>query len=214
MEKSVEEKLNQFFSKFSSQKFKKGEQILEPEQKISQIFFIKKGLVRQYLISEEGEEITVNLFRPNSFFPVMLILSQTQNRHFFDATENVEALVAPAEKVVNFLKNEPEVLFDLTTRFAKAINGLSLRLEEVYTKNSYKRILSLLNYLAERFGEHTKKGIKINLNLTHQDIANWTEMSRETASRTLEKLAKQGLIKKEKHFYIVIPITDKKSNLG
>ena len=210
MDQAIQKRLSDFFSNYKLIIFKKGHIIYRPEDPITNIYFLKKGLVKQYIISEDGDEVVINLFRPNSFIPIMTVLSETPNRHFFESQEETAAYSAPTSGVINFIKSEPEVLFDLTTRFAKAINGLSLKFEEAVTKDASDKILSLISYLSEKFGKQTDKGSLINLPLTHQEVANLTGLTRETASRTLEKLMKDGLIINSNHqITLVTHLTDK-----
>lgn len=196
-------KLDSFFSQFKPLKIKKDKVLYQPDDPISNIYFLKTGLIRQYSISEDGEEVTINIFRPNSFLPIMLILSNKPNKYFFEAQTNLEVFEAPFQKVLEFLQKEPTVLFDLTRRFAAAIGGLTTRIEELSFRQSEERIKSLLNYLAEKFGKNDKNGLLINLPLTHKDIATWVNLTRETTSRQLENLTKEGIISFN-HQYITI----------
>ena len=194
MEPQVLEKLNSFFSQYKPLTIKKGKILYQPDDQILNIYLLKEGLVRQYSISEKGDEVTINVFRPYSFFPIMLILANQSNNYFFEAQTDITAFRAPAEKVIEFLKSEPEVLFDLTKRFSAAITGLSKRIEELSFDQASNRIASLLLYLAQRFGEQNDGEIIINLPLTHQDLASWTSLTRETASRQLKNLSSLGII--------------------
>lgn len=206
MDEEVIKKLNIFFNQYQVLKFKKGKTLYRPDDQILNIYLLKNGLIRQYIISEDGIESTINLFRPISFLPVMLVLSSQPNKYFFEAQTDVEVLEAPAEKVLEFLQKEPVVLFDLTRRFAAAIGGLATRVEELSFNKAINRLTSLLLFLADRFGQADGNKIIINLPLTHQDLASWASVSRETASRQLENLRKKGLIDYNKK---IITILDK-----
>ena len=151
-------------------------------------------MVRMYIISEDGEEITLHIFRPNSYFPIMLSLSHTQNKYYFEAVDAVETVKAPSNDVTAFLQNEPEVLFDLTSRFADALCGFLLRIESMTFEDAYRKIANLFIYLADRFGEKENDYIVIKIPLGHKDIANWIGIRRETVSRQFEKLQREGIV--------------------
>lgn len=174
-----------------------------PDDPISNIYLLKTGLVRQYSITENGEEITINVFRPTSFLPIMLVLSGQPNKYFFEAQTDLFVFAAPFEKVLEFLQKEPTVLFDLTKRFAAAIGGLSTRVEELSFSGSKNRISSLILYLADKFGVTEGEKIIINLPLTHKDLATWVNLTRETTSRQLEKLTKEGTISYDHHIVTI-----------
>lgn len=56
------------------------------------------------------------------------------------------------------------------------------------------RIIAELISLAERFGESHGNRILIEAPITHQDIADSINMTRETASRALEQLFEERLM--------------------
>ncbi len=203
MKISVTDKIDSYFSQFTPVQFSKDEIIIRPESEMQNLFLLKKGLVRMYVITEDGEEVTIHIFRPTAFFPIMLLLSNRENKYYFEAIETVEAIKAPTQQVIEFIKSDHEVLFDLTIRFADAITGLALRIEQLTAQGAYPKIVSLLLYLSNIFGESVETGILIKLKFNHDDIASWVGVARETVSRQIEKLEKKGLIIRENHKIIV-----------
>ncbi len=203
MDNSLKKKIEVFFEQYTLLTFAKNQIIISPEEEITSIYLLKKGLVRMYVISEEGEEATIHVFRSGSFFPIMLSLSSRPNKYYFEAVEDVEVIKAPAKEVVAFIKNDPEVLFDLTTRFADAITGLMLRTEQLISQGAYPKIVSLLLYLADTFGEKTESGISIKLRFSHDQIGAWVGVARETVSRQMEKLEKKDIISQKDHKIII-----------
>ncbi len=203
MDIRIQKKLEEYFSQFRPLHYKKGDIIVRPEDPIFGIYLLKKGFVKQYIISADGDEVTIHIFRPVSFFPMMLAIGNTENNYFFEAVDSVEVWRAPTDKTVDFIKNEPEILFDLAKRFSSGLNGLSKRIEELMFENSYRRVTSLLLYLTKTFGEDGKDGIIIKLPLTHKDIAAWVNLTRETTSRQLEKLSKKDIISYKNHLIVI-----------
>lgn len=196
-------KMVNYFSQFELVRLKRGQVLLNPDEQISHIYFLEKGYVKQYVISEDGEEITIHIFRNPSYFPMMLAIAGVSNKYFFEALGSVEARKAPLEQTMEFVKNNPEALFDLTKRFAGGINGLAIRLENLVSERSYKRVVSFFLYLANTFGENRRGKVEIKLPLTHKEIASWVNLTRETTSRQIEKLINKQLLTRSKLFFIV-----------
>lgn len=203
MNRVVQRKVNSFFGKSLLQHLKQGQVIIRADQPISHIYFLKQGYVKQHVISEDGEEIAIHIFKPNSFFPMMLATVNKPNKYFFEAITEVKIYKTLAQDVIEFVKNEPVVLFDLTKRFAEGLNGLAQRIENLSTENAYKRIISLLLYLGSKFGQKDKKKVLIILSLTHKDMASWVNLTRETTSRQIEKLIRNGLISQNQKFFTI-----------
>jgi CRP/FNR family transcriptional regulator len=87
-------------------------------------------------------------------------------------------------------------LVNTFTVYAQRIQNLGYRLPR-------ERVIACLLDLATRFGNHSSQGLVIEAPITHQDIADSINMSRETASRVLEQLIKDGLITQTDHLFII-----------
>lgn len=212
MEQAIYDKINDFFKAYPLIRMRKNQAVTMTERDKPDILWIRQGMVRMYQIANDGSEITLHLFRAPTFFPIMLYLSHRQTEYYFQATEVVIARKAPAEDVEAFLRANPDVLFDLTRRFADAITGLLLRIEQLSSENAYQRVASYLLYMAHTFGERTDNGYyAITKKLSHEDIAKWTGMARETVSHQMEHLTKEGILKTENRKRYVLDFRDREN---
>lgn len=207
MDKSLKNKLEQFFQQFTLLSFKKSEIILRAGETVAGIFYLKKGLVRQYVLSKKGEILVFHIFRPGSFFLMMWALNDTPNTYYFDALTPVEVWRAPLSSVRKFIKNEPELLFDLTKRLLYGLDGLLKRFEYLVLDPAYAKVALLLSYFAKTFGEKNGDGIAIKLPITHKEIASWIGTTRETASLQIEDLKRRGFIASRGRILIVKDIS-------
>ncbi|MBI2442332.1 MAG: Crp/Fnr family transcriptional regulator [Candidatus Levybacteria bacterium] len=196
MDRAVAKKLDLFFSHGTLLSFRKGDFLLRATDSVSAIFFLKKGHVRLFIDTEDGQDLTLHLFKPGSYFPVMLLLSRVPNTYNLEAIESVDVWRVHSENVLDFLHENPDVLYDLTVRLAQGITGLLEKIEKATFSSAYEKIISILLYLVEKYGEKNedKRLLTISLKLTHNDLASWTGMQRETVSRQLEKLMHKGII--------------------
>lgn len=201
---NVEVKVENFFLQFTKHLYQKGEMILEPDQNPLGAYYLKKGYVREYGISPQGVEITLHIFSPQSYFPMMWVMAEIPNRYYYDALTDVEVYSAPKEKILLFLKENPDVLWDLNQRLFMGLDKLIARIEYLAYGKAYEKVISILLYLARHFGEVKNGKVYINQKFTHRDIGSLAAISRETASREWEKLEKSKLITMEDQI-IVIP---------
>ena len=204
MDEIVIKKLDNFFARYKKVSLKKGAIIIRAGEEITKIYYLKNGLVRQYLITPDGQEVTLTLFKPIAYFPLMIAMSKKQTPYYFEAVTPLTMYACPLADIIAFIKQEPDVLFDLTHRFADGLNGLLLKIENMLFENAYAKIISLLLYLGEKFGKKENGVITITLPLTHNDLASMVGLQRETVSRQIEKLAKQGIIDNQKHLIRIV----------
>ena len=201
MSEQVKQKLENFFSKYKYLKFKKGEILIRADDDPAGIFYLKTGTVRQYTISKEGEEQTLTLYKPIAYFPMMWAINNTLNTYYFEALTEVEVYRAPKEAVVDFIKKEPDVLYDLTSRIYSGMHGLLSRMEYLLFSSAYNKILFTLINNATRFGKQIDG--EIHLQMTHKDIAAFSGLTKETISREIKKLEEKGLVRNENQLLII-----------
>ena len=204
MDNQIIEKLQSFFGKYPSTEYKKGEIIIQPNVNPPGIFYLESGIIRRYYLSENGEEVTLNLYKPHSFLPMSWAIGNVENIHFYEAMTPVKAYRAPKDTTIEFLKTNPDVIYDLLRRVYVGLEGLWMHIESLTAGNSYSKLVASLVILAKRFGKKENNSIEISLKMNEKDIANYAGMSRETASRELQKLKKEGLVQFEKGILSVL----------
>lgn len=197
-----EAKLNDFFQTARRFSFKKGDVLIRPESDPDGVFYIKSGSVKMTAISADGEEVVINTFKPGAFFPMGWVLNNTGNRYFYEANEKVEVQKAVKSEFLDFLKAEPEVVFDLVKRIYRGLDGYFLRMEYLMAGNAYSRLVTELVILARRFGKK-ENSASIRVKVTEKDLASLSGITRETVSREFKKLIQSGLITFEKNDLIV-----------
>lgn len=203
----VGKELKKYFSQFKLLSFKKNEIILRSEDEIRDIYYVKSGYVRMFTVFEDGRELTLNIFKPGSFFPMVLVMADIKNYYYFQTMTSVDLYRAGRELVLDFVKKNPEVFYDLTRRISIGLMALTTNIEHLFYGSADSRIISVLFLLAARFGEKTKNGrVVINLPLTHQAIASMIGITRETATGTLNKLLKKGLVNYQKRLFVIVNI--------
>ena len=206
MDPKVKKRVKEFFTPFGSLTIKKGELIITPETQLNKVFYLESGFVRMFSISITGEELSLHTFRPGSFFPLLLIIAGIKNSYYFVASTSVKLRFASTAKVINFLKNEPDVLFDLCVRLARGLHGNLVRLEHIVLDQSYTQLVSLLLYFANHFSQKSGNVQMIAFPLTHKELAAWIGSSRETISRKLDILRTKNLIKNKGKYILISDI--------
>lgn len=195
--------LEQFFQSSTLFSFKKRRLISHPDDSNSSVFFIKSGYVRVYRISEDGEELTLTILKPKDFFPLSYGVTSTANAYYLEAITPLEIWKAPQEQFLSFIKSNPELLYDLTTRLLIRFDGVVSRMESLLFCNAYVKVAATVLMCAKGFGEDFNGNTRVKVPLTHRDIATLVGITRETTSLEMKKLEKEGLLMKSGRFIII-----------
>ncbi|MFZ2025506.1 MAG: Crp/Fnr family transcriptional regulator [Microgenomates group bacterium] len=191
---TVQNELTAFFDPYPMVKVKKGELILQPDLYISHIFYLVNGYVRMYKLLASGKELTITIFKPRSFFPLFLAIDAGANTYYFESfTESIVKQV-PVDDVLGFVNHNQEVLLDFTRRTSRGMQGILENLQYQLFGTVTQRTIATLVMLAGRFGQLKENKVHIELPISHQDIANFVGVARETISIEMNNLQKRGLV--------------------
>lgn len=189
----VTKKLSDFFTGTDERMYSKDDIITFANQDPEGVLFLVEGLVEQYDVTPEGNKITVNIFKPPAFFPMSWAINKTPNLYFYAALSNVKVKRAHPDKVAKFLQENPDVMFDLLSRVYKGTDGLLRRLVLAASGIASSRLIYELLLEAYRFGDGVDEETK-KIKIRQSSLAARSGLARETVSRELHKMEREGLI--------------------
>lgn len=213
MERGVLAKVNRFFGRYPLKRVGADEVLVRAGEDPPGIFYLISGQVKEYDISRQGNEVVVNVFRPPAFFPMNWALNKTTNQYFFETTKPTAFRLAPADKVVSFLKRHPDVVLDLLSRVYIGTDGLLRRMAHLMGGSARSRVLFEIMVSAKRYGEPRHDGA-IDVDLHEEEIANRAGLSRETVSRVLGRVKKLKLIEVNRGGIRVYDLAKLETELG
>jgi CRP-like cAMP-binding protein len=213
MDKEVKKTIQDFYETFPLKRLERGEVLIRPDETLKNIFYLVEGTVTQYDISAAGNEVVVNVFKPGAFFPMSMAINKTPNYYFFETSSPTTVHVAPARKAVAFIKDNPDVMFDLLSRVYKGSDGLLRRMAHLMGGNARTRLIFEILNAAYRFGERDAEGNML-VPLTENDLAKRSGLSRETISRTMHKLKNDGIVKVQPFGVVIFELDRLEDLLG
>jgi len=208
-------KIQNFFRTHPQTGYTKGDLMLQPDDPVFSVCYVREGYVRMYLVLEDGKELTVSIFKPGAYFPAFLAVGNLPNTYYYQAMTAVSVHKAPKDAVLRFMGSEPDVMAEFTRRLAVGFNGFIVSLQYFLFGTAQSRVAASLVYLAKRFGvAHLDGTIDIPIPLTHQDIASIVGLTRETTSLELEKLVFGKFIRLDRKGITIIHMTGLKQVSG
>jgi len=213
MDSSTAEKLQTFFSRYKESYNNKGAILIQGHEEPTGVIQLLEGEVAQYDISNDGQKLVVNIFRPGAFFPMSWAINKTPNTYFFEALKAVRYRKAPADETVAFLLQNPDVLLNLLGRVYRGTDGLLKRMTYLMVGDARSRLLFELFIVCQRFGKEERDG-GCTVEIKESDLAAYTGLSRETVSRMLHKLKDEGLLKQQRGKITIAHVDDLKRALN
>lgn len=166
-----------------------GEQLMRPGQYFQSTLLIANGRVKLYREGDDGNEFFMYFLEPGNACALSMICAtkHEKSQMLAEAIEDTEVITIPLELMDNLMKNHRAwyyfVLDTYRTRFEELLNVI----DHIAFKSMDERLEFYLANQAEKLGTRT-------LNLTHQQIANDLNSSREVISRLLKNMEKNGRV--------------------
>lgn len=186
--------LIELFHQGSHLKYQKGEYIIRPGEAPSSVFYIEEGLVKAFDITKYGEENLLIVRKSHEIFPLIWAVTGQERSIIYQAMGPVNVWRLSRSVYLEALKNNPELLPPMLDMITEMYRIHSERILNLEYRTVRERVASFLLTMSRRFGEKNGKSVVIAIPLRHQDIASSINASRETTSRELSLLERQGLI--------------------
>jgi len=189
-----QEEMMQLAQKVVEKSFRKKETIYLPGQPGNHVYLLKKGVVKISKITNDGRELTLALLKPGEIFGELEAMGEGNRDGQAEAHSDVLICALNKNDLMNMLKMKPDLGIRLSKLIGFRRHTIENRLENLVFRAIPEKLAALLLELSEQFGEESLEGIKINLSLTHQDLANLIGATRPTVSETLIDFKNKGLI--------------------
>jgi CRP/FNR family transcriptional regulator, cyclic AMP receptor protein len=171
-------------------------------------FMIVEGRIKVTILGDDGREVILSMLTPGDFFGEMALLDNEPRSATAIAAEESELLSlsrADFQSVATKRSITGALIKVLTARLRKANHQIStLALLDVYG-----RVARVILDMARDEGRRLKDGRIAFRRATHQEIANRIGTTRETVTRMLKDLERQGLIEVDSKEIVVGPDFEK-----
>ncbi|MBL8159277.1 Crp/Fnr family transcriptional regulator [Candidatus Saccharibacteria bacterium] len=189
----IQRTIHEYFSAYPPKRHTKGQVLLFPGDPVEAIFYLHSGTVKQYSISKKGDEVTLNIFKPGAFFPMANVVNEVPARFMVEVDSDAEISHVPAADAVRFIRQHPDVLYDLLCRVYRGTEGLLGKLEHLMLSGADDRFLYELLVAAQRFGRPGPDGSTV-IDINERSIGERAGLSRETVNRQIKRFKADGLL--------------------
>ena len=188
---------------FVSRSYRKGQIIFLEEETGSYMYLVLSGKVKVSKSGSGGRETILAIHRTGDFFGEMSLLDGKTSPATVSAMEDARIISGSGADFHKYLLHNEKVMRQI-------INVLCARLRQVWQAQSLSsstadaRIRMGIYQLASRHGIRDARGTIVDLKITHQELAEMVGTSRETVTRALARLRKQGILSIEQRRIILI----------
>jgi CRP/FNR family transcriptional regulator, cyclic AMP receptor protein len=172
--------------------FRRGSALFSAGDTAQRVFLIERGWVTLRVATPDGREVILGLRGPGDLVGELSTLDGEPRTTAALAVDDVEAVVAPADVLTTALARDPDLAHELLRLLARRLRESDRQRLELAELDTLARVARRLLELAERFGEPSAEGLRVELPLSQEQLASWCGCSREAtikALRTLREVA-------------------------
>ncbi|HEX9913131.1 MAG TPA: Crp/Fnr family transcriptional regulator [candidate division Zixibacteria bacterium] len=188
-----ENELLQISQKFIEKEFKKGGYLFWEGEPATCLYVIKTGRVKILKHSAEGKEIVLEVVTPGEICGGGAIFSETQYASA-RAEEKSKVYSLSRNDLLLLIRTQKDLALEVIIFLGKRLLQTHEMMIGLISGKVEKRIAALLLGLSEKHGTPVREGIKINLKLTRQDMADFVGTTVETAIRVIGRFKKMGIL--------------------
>lgn len=160
--------------------------IYHQEESATWCYYLKKGEVRIFVVSEDGMERTIAVYKEPRLFGEAAFLGEHLRTTTAIASKGAEVLMISKDNMLQCFQKDPDLAWSVMSSLSQTIRMLSMQINEMSFFSAKKR---LLQFLVEQY----KQGNTV-ISYTQEEIGTMLGVSRITVSRELREMKRQGIL--------------------
>lgn len=186
-------------------RYDKGRIILYQGEVPRHVFVVKKGIIKAYSITQLGEEKIATFIAKDEVFPLIAFNSlNASSMYYYEALTDCELSLVPREDFIAHIQNDPSATMQLFQYATKSYLGSQLRVTALQQPKAQDKIVHALYQLMQRYGSEKKPPyFEIDMQLTHQTIASYVGLTRETVATEISRLKRHGVLQYKNQRYTI-----------
>ena len=202
----IDSELESLAEAVTLKKYKKRDIIYLPGDQREGIFLLHKGKVKESRLSEDGRELTMEIYKDRDIFGEHALIEGGERQSMTSALESSYISQISNSQMQALMKKIPTLSYNIAKLMGLRRMSLEKKVEDLVFRDVPSRLAKLLLNLAHKYGVELGRSILINAKLSQQELGNLIGSTRETTSHFLNQFRRVGFIDFDKR---VINILDK-----
>src|SRR5271157_2528850 len=173
---------------------------------VENVYMIRSGAVKIFSTSQSGKTYAYGVIGKGGMAGVTSVLMGKNHEFVAEVLEDTELIAIPTGEFERLLEINPRFAMLVMKKLAEEINFLASNTRDFGFLDVQQRIKRRLIELAREHGVATNGGIRIDLDLSHEEIGALVAANRSTVTSFLNELERQGYLWREgRHLVISSP---------
>jgi CRP/FNR family transcriptional regulator len=192
---AAEDSLVKLFDDAVLRRYDSGAKISDPESKPGRVFLCRTGTLKVTKLLSNGREILITILQSGSLWSDRAVLNGYWREIFIEAMEPLEIAMIDNAVFEKHLRSNPEALQTFMIRISEQVSDALTLLDDFRGRDVASRLARVLVKFSHQYGVQTNTGVRIDVPVTHQDLANMIGTARETVSRNMAQFRRDGYVR-------------------
>ncbi len=179
-------------------RYPRGKMVFRDGEPCPGVFIVGTGLVRVYKSAPNGKEHVLHLVGPGDTFAEVAAIGGFACPANAEALEATICLLLPARQFGEALRQDHQLCLDLMASMARWVRRLVGQVEDIALRDAAGRVARYLAKMAD------PNSGAVRLPSLKRHLASHLNLTSETLSRTLRRLAETGLISSDEEGLTVL----------
>ncbi|OMC31163.1 Crp/Fnr family transcriptional regulator [Mycobacterium sp. GA-1841] len=175
--------------------FRRGQVVFVEGEPGDTLYIITAGKVKIGRKSADGRDSLITLMGPSDMFGELAIFDPGPRTSTVTALTEVKTVVMSRVVLRGWIADRPEIAEQLLRVLARRLRRTNDNLSDLIFTDVPGRVAKQLLYLAQRFGSRDGTALRVDHELTQEEIAQLVGSSRETVNKALSDFAQRGWIR-------------------
>jgi CRP/FNR family cyclic AMP-dependent transcriptional regulator len=192
-------------------KYKRGDIINQPSDELKCVYMVADGFVKVYSVNNRDEQYVHLVYDTGEIFPLVWLVNEGKRNVYYEAVTNCSIYELEKSVIADRAKTDAAFSYCLLQRVTEQFRVYADRVDNLEYKYASERLAYCLLFLASRFGERQGDKILLRVPITHQVLGSTINLSRESVTRELDKLAKKNLIEYQDRLIVIKDVAQLKA---
>jgi CRP-like cAMP-binding protein len=171
-----------------------GQRLYSRGEEADGIYGVAEGTVRVSGISREGQEIVLDFYGHGVWFGEVAALDGMPRNHDVQAYDRATVLHVSQADLEDLVATRPALARALLQLEALRLRILLLALEQYSAQSLEQRLANRLLMIAGSYGVNTPQGVKIELHLPQETLAQLIGSTRQRVNQILKEWEHSGIV--------------------
>jgi len=159
------------------------------------VYFVSSGMVKISTAAVDGKEKIIHFMQAGQVFGEVVLFESGPYPATATAVEDSAIGILRNRDLFLVLKENNDLAVSLLRLLSRRLRMAQSQLRDLALKDAFTRVGELVLQLAAQSGDLRPEGTHLPLSATREDLANLAGTTRETFTRMLGELKREGLIR-------------------